>query len=307
MIVSHSEENSTEGSAKLKQAAKTSMDYVFTSPLCKSFLAGSVSGTCSTVIFQPLDLLKTKLQAPISIGHHGNTGMVQTFIKVVRNERIAGLWRGMVPSITRCVPGVGMYFCTLQWMKNATGFIEPSPLQAVCLGAASRCVSGLTMLPVTVVKTRFESGRFHYRGVIQALKNIYLHEGAKGLYCGATATLLRDVPFSGLYLMFYTQTKKVIPTDNVPNSAIPIVHFGCGVFAGILASAVTQPFDVIKTHMQLYPDKYRSVVHATLSVIKVHGAKGLLRGMLPRCLRRTLMAAMVWTVYEQVLQKMALK
>ena len=31
-------------------------------PVMKAFLAGSLSGTCSTLLFQPLDLVKTRLQ-----------------------------------------------------------------------------------------------------------------------------------------------------------------------------------------------------------------------------------------------------
>lgn len=38
---------------------------------------------------------------------------------------------------------------------------------------------------------------------------------------------------------------------------IPL-HFACGVAAGILASSVTQPFDLVKTNMQLNPYKYPS-------------------------------------------------
>lgn len=56
-----------------------------------------------------------------------------------------------------------------------------------------------------------QSGRFGYGSVYGALKNIYQTEGARGMFSGLTATLLRDAPFSGIYLMFYTQTKNLTP------------------------------------------------------------------------------------------------
>ena len=42
--------------------------FYLQSPVVKSFLAGSFSGTCSTIIFQPLDLVKTRLQSPVALG-----------------------------------------------------------------------------------------------------------------------------------------------------------------------------------------------------------------------------------------------
>ncbi len=42
------------------------------------------------------------------------------------------------------------------------------------------------------------------------------------------------------------------------NPQAPIVHFTCGIFAGTLASIVTQPADVVKTQMQLNPKKFSS-------------------------------------------------
>lgn len=57
----------------------------------------------------------------------------------------------------------------------------------------------------------FQSGVYQYNSMIHALKSIYSAEGFRGLTCGLVPTLLRDAPFSGIYLMFYTQAKKVAP------------------------------------------------------------------------------------------------
>jgi len=45
--------------------------------------------------------------------------------------------------------------------------------------------------------------------------------------------------------------------------------FVCGAFAGILASVLTQPADVVKTRLQLYPHKYSGNGDAVLSILKV--------------------------------------
>ncbi|KAM6375722.1 mitochondrial glycine transporter isoform 5-T8 [Alca torda] len=182
-------------------------------PVLKAFVCGSISGTCSTLLFQPLDLLKTRLQTlQPAVNGSGRAGMVTLLFRVVRTESLLGLWKGVSPSFARCIPGVGIYFSTLYMMKQK--FLvdrSPTALESVFLGATARAVSGICMLPVTVVKTRYESGRFGYGSVYGALKNIYQTEGARGMFSGLTATLLRDAPFSGIYLMFYTQTKNFTP------------------------------------------------------------------------------------------------
>lgn len=85
------------------------------------------------------------------------------------------------------------------------------------------------------------------------------------------------------------------------------MHFSCGVFAGLMASAVTQPADVIKTKMQLYPERYSNIMAVMTHIQRKHGAKGYFKGLVPRMLRRTLMAAMAWTVYEQLMRGMGIK
>lgn len=278
-------------------------------PVIKAFLCGSISGTCSTLLFQPLDLLKTRLQT-LQPSAHGSrrVGMLALLLNVVRTESLFGLWKGMSPSIVRCVPGIGIYFGTLYSLKQY--FLRghpPTALESVILGVGSRSVAGVCMSPITVIKTRYESGRYGYESIYAALRSICHSEGYRGLFSGLTATLLRDAPFSGIYLMFYNQTKNIVLHDQLDTVLVPVVNFSCGVFAGILASLVTQPADVIKTHMQLSPMKFRWIGQAVTLIFKDYGLRGFFQGGVPRALRRTLMAAMAWTVYEEMMAKMGLQ
>ncbi|CAH0563972.1 unnamed protein product [Brassicogethes aeneus] len=287
------------------------MTYRTEYPVVKSFLAGSFSGTFSTVLFQPLDLVKTRLQNPTPAlinGRNGTLSMVAIFSNILQQEQLRGLWRGMVPSITRCVPGVGLYFCSLDYLKSKY-FSEknPSALESVAIGMVARCMSGAALIPITVVKTRYESGVYGYNGVISALKEIYRTEGFRGMTCGLVPTLFRDAPFSGLYLMFYSQTKQMIPEDLLNSAYASPIHFTCGVSSGILASIVTQPADVLKTKIQLYPNKFNGIWSVAVYVHGKYGVQGYFKGMVPRMLRRTLMAAMAWTLYEQISKSVGLK
>ncbi|KAG7327095.1 hypothetical protein KOW79_010496 [Hemibagrus wyckioides] len=277
------------------------MDIALAHPVLKAFMCGSLSGTCSTLLFQPLDLVKTRLQTLQTNTQPGGVkvGMLRVFITVVRTEKLFGLWKGVSPSFVRCIPGVGIYFSTFYSLKQY--FFErraPGACESVFLGAASRCVAGVTMLPFTVIKTRFESGRYNYSSVWGALRSVCETEGPVALYSGLTATLLRDAPFSGIYVMIYSQSKRALPHELVSSGLAPLLNFTCGVFAGILASMVTQPADVVKTHMQINPTRYSSTRHALHTIYTEHGVRGFFCGALPRSLRRTLMAAMAWTVED---------
>ncbi|XP_031574117.1 mitochondrial glycine transporter-like [Actinia tenebrosa] len=276
--------------------------------LPKAFLAGALSGTCSTILFQPLDLVKTRIQAQaIPTTATGNGGMFYTFYSVVRTDHVSGLWRGLVPSIYRCVPGVAMYFCSLHGLTSLFGTENPSPMQSIALGASARSVAGICLLPITVVKTRYESGKFNYKNMQDAFVSIWRSEGSKGLYSGLLATVARDAPFSGLYLMFYTQIKRRARDLLQVRDLSSRQNFTCGLIAGFLSSIVTQPADVVKTRLQLNPYKYASNKDAVLCILKDNGVEGLFRGLIPRTIRRAFMAAMAWTVYEEVMRYFQLK
>lgn len=273
------------------------------SPVMKAFLAGSLSGTCSTLLFQPLDLVKTRLQQERT---GPRLSMVRMVVRVVGEESLAGLWRGVVPSLSKTVPGVGLYFSSMHYIKTSLYDGRPSHLQSVVIGCSARTVAGSVMIPFTVIKTRFESQHYNYRSVGEALKSILKVEGYRGLTRGLVPTLARDVPFSGLYLMFYEHLKAVTPRE-VKELQPSAVHFLSGLVAGVLASLVTQPADVVKTELQLARGQGRRVLNTAADILWRQGLAGFTTGFVPRALRRTMMAALAWTVYEKMIKSIGLK
>ncbi|XP_015784732.1 mitochondrial glycine transporter [Tetranychus urticae] len=279
-------------------------------PTIRSFVYGSLSGTCSTLLFQPLDLVKTRMQSQSSIvlNQHGKTkklGMFQVMVQVVKKERLPGLWKGTIPSLIRCVPGVGIYFGTLDYLsiKLLKNPKQPKPIEAMLLGFTARTVTVITLLPVTVIKTRYESGLFSYANVWIAIQNIYQSEGFKGSFRGLLPTLFRDVPFSGLYYLCYSQLKQTLVNgkQNSPE-LLPrsFKTFVCGLIAGLFASTVTHPADVVKTRIQIEPQRYFSISQ-TIKIIYKDG--DVFRGLTPRIIRRTLMTALTWTIFEFLIQR----
>lgn len=278
----------------------------------QSFCIGAVSGTLSSIILQPLDMVKTRQQLLPRLNIFQHTKYI------LRHEGVLAFWKGLVPTLARTVPGVGVYFSALSSLQSTClGDIPPSPTQSLVLGCAARCTAGILFIPVTVIKTRFESGVYAYNGIFQALGSLLRTEGVRGLTSGLIPTLLRDVPYSGLYLMFYTQLKiqsndvlvnqkEVKKVQNIEENKTNtgLRHFACSIFAGILASVLTHPFDVIKTKVQVSKSPLNSVA-ATKSILKTDGISGLFIGLVPRLLRRTLMTALSWTLYERIFQYLA--
>jgi len=291
---------------------KKSYDLGSLSPVTKAFMAGSFSGTCSTVLLQPLDLVKTKMQKNPA----RRTSVVHITRDILGTEGVSGLWRGLKPALARTVPGVGLYFASLHGIKS-TFKMEQSPLVSVVTGASARAVAGMIMMPFTILKVRWEAGLAGAeRNLLSDFLALGRKEGLGGFVKGAVPTLARDAPYSGLYLLFYDTLKSNVMHRGQELSLSPTsLHFCCGVLAGCLASLVTQPADVVKTSMQLQAGgggvqgrgQGQGLRAAAASIYRAQGLGGFLVGLGPRMARRAIMAALAWTVYERAMVNMGFK
>ena len=271
-----------------------------------SFMAGSVSACCTVLLLQPLDTIKTLIQLPASNANNlvtwkSNRNVRSILQSVARRDiPIASLWRGTVPSLIRNSPGLGIFFATIDMLRSSRSRkdIPESRLSNLAIGMCARGVSSATMMPLTLVKTRFESGWFPYRSVAHALTEIFKQEGVRGLFSGGVATVLRDAPYSGMFLLFYFEMKRH-STEKWGNNIPVLATFCCGFASGFLASLLTHPFDVIKTRMQVNASR-REMKRTILSILREGGARGMLAGLTMRTTRKMLVSAFNWTFYERI-------
>ncbi|KND01197.1 uncharacterized protein SPPG_04287 [Spizellomyces punctatus DAOM BR117] len=290
-------------------------------------LGGAVSGLAACVLLQPLDLVKTRLQQEL---HHRRTlisnaaltklhdGTIfkdltlwSTARDVIRKDSVWGLWRGTWPTVIRNVPGSALYFVTLDKMRHGLrslrtrekGTMLNDSTVNLLSGGAARVAVGYILMPITVIKVRYESNFYNYTSIWQASRSILKEEGIGGLFRGFGATAMRDAPYAGLYVLFYENCKKILGgLTGGSASLMPVVHMSSGIVSGIAATVVTNPFDVVKTRMQLKPSDYSTMFQSARKIAREERAIGFFSGMLPRLLRKTVSSAITWTIYEEIVR-----
>lgn len=203
-------------------------------------------------------------------------------------------------------------------LRNSSSTLpQLSNVANLVTGAAARASAGLVMMPVTVIKVRYESSLYSYKSMWGATTAILKSEGIKGFFSGFGATAIRDAPYAGLYVLFYEQAKRRfsqlrdaaptvdtlgLPSGMTSSQSVSINFLSGGLAAG-LATAITNPFDAVKTRLQLMPGRYGNMIKAAQRMIKEDGFKSLFDGLGLRMGRKAISSALAWTLYEELVRR----
>lgn len=300
------------------------------------FFAGLGTGCLSATLLQPADLLKTRVQ------QSGSASLLTTFRQILAGPNsLRQLWRGTLPSVIRTGVGTALYFSSLNALRQhvarsnlltSTWVVQASADNAqysssslprlsnmanLTTGAVARASAGFIMMPITVIKVRYESSFYSYKSIWGAGDAILKKEGIRGFFSGFGATAIRDAPYAGLYVLFYEQSKRrlsrireVTPLAEISNlessmkrSTSLSINFLSGVLAAGFATAITNPFDVVKTRLQLMPGKYSNMIMAGRRMIREDGFRSLFDGLGLRMGRKALSSALAWTLYEELIRR----
>ncbi|KAJ6844378.1 adenine nucleotide transporter BT1, chloroplastic/mitochondrial-like [Iris pallida] len=183
-------------------------------PIPPSLVAGACAGVSSTLCTYPLELLKTRL----TIERDVYNNLLHAFVKIVREEGPAELYRGLTPSLIGVVPYSATNYFAYDTLKKAYKKAfktdEIGNVATLLIGSAAGAISSSATFPLEVARKHMQvgavGGRQVYKNMLHALMSILEKEGIGGLYKGLGPSCMKLVPAAGISFMCYEACKKIL-------------------------------------------------------------------------------------------------
>ncbi|XP_037723897.1 solute carrier family 25 member 40 isoform X5 [Drosophila subpulchrella] len=253
------------------------------------------------------------------------SGTIDAFIKISRTEGVGSLWSGLSPTLISALPSTIIYFVAYEQFKarftdihykymrrlDASGRDIPLPipiLVPLLAGVSARILAVTCVSPVELIRTKMQSQRMTHAEMFGTVRQVVQSQGVLGLWRGLPPTILRDVPFSGIYWTCYEYLKSsfgvVEPTFSF--------SFVAGAISGSVAATITTPFDVVKTHEQIeFGEKFifsdnppkqqvptKSVAVRLASIYRLGGMPAIFSGLGPRLFKVAPACAIMISSFE---------
>lgn len=245
------------------------------------------------------------------------TSTFQGMVVIGRNEGMATLWRGLSLTLLMAIPSNIIYFTGYEYIKEMSPITDHTINPLVC-GLLARMMSATVVLPIELLKTRFQSvpnsasdpKHKIFKSLLRESTRAVRQKGFGSMFTGLQITLWRDVPFLGIYWMCYEYFKvrfsRSLDVDfdllQQEDWKVFAASFCLGSLGGVVAAFFTNPFDVGKTRLQIAGEKStgaRPSMFQFLWQIRTNeGIGALYKGFAPRVFKIAPSCAIMISSYE---------
>ncbi|KAL4225977.1 hypothetical protein ACF0H5_013964 [Mactra antiquata] len=283
-------------------------------------MAGT-SCMCAAAVTNPIDVIKIRMQLEKEMSEQKGLshlkgryydGWLKGCGKIVHDEGIRGLYKGLFPSLLREGSYSTIRLGAYEPFKKLFGATDPAhtPLwKKICAGAISGAIGSSIATPTDLVKVRMQAeGKLkdgeikRYTSTFSAFKDIFRESGIRGLYVGVGPTVKRAAILTATQIPAYDHSKHIILNAGLMEEGIPL-HVTSSMIAGFCAALTSSPVDVVKSRVmnQCQVTKpYTSSFDCFFKTIRTEGPLGLYKGFIPNWMRIGPHTIVTFFVFEQL-------
>ncbi|KAL4873007.1 hypothetical protein BDV12DRAFT_161151 [Aspergillus spectabilis] len=226
------------------------------------FVNGGLAGMSATVVIQPIDMIKVRLQLA---GEGVRTGPRPSAFGVARDiiasgkalDLYTGLSAGLLRQAVYTTARLGFFDTFMKTLskKAETANRKVTFAERAGAGLTAGGIAAMIGNPADLALVRMQSdglkapeARANYRSVVDALFRISKAEGVTALWAGAFPTVVRAMALNLGQLAFFAESKAQLKTRTTLSSQNQT--FAASAIAGFFASFLSLPFDFVKTRLQ---------------------------------------------------------
>eukprot|EP00759_Apiculatamorpha_spiralis_P002178 PhF_6_TR1080/c0_g1_i1/m.2315/K15085/SLC25A42; solute carrier family 25, member 42 len=260
-------------------------------PKYQLLMGGGLAGVIAQSATYPLDILRRRMQ----VRSTEYTSMSSAFRDILAQEGWRAFYKGLSMNWVKGPIAVGVSFTIndsvkhrmrdyhLEEAKAISVAIEEgnipklTVLEALAAGGTAGAAAKLWTIPVERLKILYQvsPGRhFTVQKLRKTAKIIIGATGVMGLWRGTGITMMRVVPYAALTYSAYDVTSAYTPRMLFTQKEDPSTRFLAGAIAGIFATTLTYPFDVLRVRMAAHwaiEPKYASTLAGLRHTIAADG------------------------------------
>ncbi|KAI9320791.1 mitochondrial carrier domain-containing protein [Dichotomocladium elegans] len=278
------------------------------------FYFGGASSCVAATVLHPLDLTKVRLQNMTANAARGQN-MVTTMLSIARNEGALRLYTGLSASILRQSTYSTVRFGAYEKLKQ--GLIassddpskKPKVWELLICSSTAGALGGLFGNPGDVVNVRMQNDgqlalheRRNYKHALDGIIRISREEGIKTLFRGMGPNMSRAILVTCSQCVSYDTFKDIILRYTPMSEGLPL-HLTASVLAGLVATTVCSPADVVKTRVMSANGaaaQHVSSLKVMSGMYKAEGIRSFFKGWTPAFVRLGPQTIITFVVFEQL-------
>lgn len=274
-----------------------------------------VAATCT----HPLDLAKVRMQTAGNAAQASASaqapvkklGMVGTLVGVMKNEGVFKIYQGLSASLLRQATYSTARFGVYEFLKEQVkqrqvrrlapemGIAQAqaqslSTMVLLPLSMVAGLIGGVVGNPADVVNVRMQNDRSapvenrrNYKNALDGIRRMVVEEGPKSIFKGIVPNCTRGVLMTASQVVSYDRFKDILVNTVGMSEQAKTTHFAASLLAGLVATTVCSPADVVKTRIMSAHkhDSHSSALRILVDAVKSEGPVFMFRGWLPSFVR----------------------